>query len=134
MLWEREPFLRAKITVSLIDRHQRVGTIQSHAANLRKLRISPVQTLIEIINGEPCGEEETKTLIYRTNYTEILPPEERSEGHQLKCEAAFFLSFFFFLVCVSTLCLVFLSPINGPTWKLASGPRRIALGTLGGGV
>lgn len=55
-------------TVSVADCHQRVRAIQSHAPYLRELRISPVNTLVEIINGQPCGR---KRFIYLTNYTEI---------------------------------------------------------------
>lgn len=50
---ESFPFV---FTVSVADCHQRVRAIQSHAPYLRELRISPVNTLVEIINGQPCGK------------------------------------------------------------------------------
>ena len=44
-----------RLTVSVADGHQRVWAVQSHAPDVGELRISPVETLVEVIDGQTCG-------------------------------------------------------------------------------
>lgn len=46
------------LTVSVTYGDQRIWAVQSHAPDMGKLRISPVQTLIEKINGQPWSRIE----------------------------------------------------------------------------